>query len=139
MSTNTRSIGEHIQRLYKDKRELSVDELLTSLRSEKFAVERYEVVAAFQAFEKEALGDFVVGRRGKPSRMRWKNLPRNLEFDAQVSENDSAIAQRPEMLDYPLVLRPGVTAKLSLPVDLSVEEAARVSDYVRGLPITPAT
>lgn len=136
MSTSSfRSLGEHVQRIYKDKLELPVDDLLESLRAEQFDIERHEIVTAFQHFEKMSLGTFVVGRRGKPSRMQWRSLPKNLAFSNQISDDDAAAGPSPEMLEYPLVLRPGVTAKLVLPADLSVGESTRIADYVQRLPI----
>ena len=130
-----RSIGEHVQRLYRDQWELSVDGLLKSLRDEKFAIERHEVVAAFQHFAKTSLGSFVVGRRGRPSRMQWRTLPKNLTFGNGSSDNDTLVPSMAEMLEYPLVLRPGITAKLVLPADLSVAESARIAEYVQRLPL----
>lgn len=128
------SIGDHIQRHYKDKWELSVDDLVRSLQEEKFVIQRHEVVSVFQTFQKNGLGAFIVGRRGRASRMGWKALPKDLSFEIAAT-SASSLAKNVEMLEYPLVVRPGVTARILLPADLSVAESARLAEFVQQLPL----
>ena len=128
------SLADHVQRHYGDKTVVSVDELLQTLRAEKHPLDRADIVTAFQSFQKSGLGEFVIGRRGRPSRMRWKTQPRKMSFDVESNlpphGNKAA-----EMLEYPLVMRPGVTARLVLPADLSTTESLRIAQFVRQLPV----
>jgi hypothetical protein len=128
------SVADHVLRHYGDKTVVSVDELLQTLRAEKHPLDRADVVSAFQTFHKSGLGEFVIGRRGRPSRMRWKTQPRKMSFDVD-SDIAPHVSTAAEMLEYPLVMRPGVTARLVLPADLSTAESLRIAQFVQQLPV----
>jgi len=131
--------------------ESRVDRLLTVLRNqEESAFSRPELISALKQLADAGAGDFIIGRRGQPSRFQWAvamisvgKAARGEEDvmiesidDIDVDENlDSETFETAEgSLRHTYVLRPGYEVCLDLPENLSAKEAARLSDFVRTLP-----
>ncbi|MGH7471236.1 MAG: hypothetical protein ACRENP_25080 [Longimicrobiales bacterium] len=134
--TDRQLIWNHIQRVHGDQHVLTVDELNGSLRKERQAFERSDLILLLKQFGKDGLGRFLTGRRGKRSRMNWNRKPREL-----TATKVSFMAPNPSragsgvvtMLESSVPLRPGVIAKVFLPADLSSAEANRVAQVVQQL------
>ncbi|CAB3800725.1 hypothetical protein LMG28688_05217 [Paraburkholderia caffeinitolerans] len=112
---------------------------------------RREVVDLFRAMTELGLGEFVLGRKGAPSRFEWQARltevgqaaigeadevelveADELEDDADADELDMAEV---EMLPHFYVLRPGLSpVHFSLPSDLTQQEAERLATFIRTLP-----
>ncbi|WP_164006837.1 hypothetical protein [Pyxidicoccus trucidator] len=121
-----------------------VDELLALLRT----VGRGTVIDALRALDSIGLGDFVVGRRGQPSRFQWKFDAHSVTDALEASKFQGATSRQSggslsvqskaqTLLSHHFRLRPDLTVELQLPVDLSSTEAARLADFVRTLPFAP--
>lgn len=126
-------LWDHIRRQYGDRTTLSVDDLEETMTAEKHKMDRSEMVWHLKDLAESGMGTFRNGRRGRPSRIMWKRKP-SLSTLPTV-ENAQAMDDTPKMLDYPLVIRPGVEARITLPHDLTSAEAKRVSQFVESLPL----
>jgi len=112
--------------------------------------ERADVVQVFKKLEEFGFGHFVPGRKGRPSRFEWLDLSvsqvgrlaRGEEegFDkAEPAAPDSAYESEEEILhelvSHRIHLRPGVAAVLTLPFDITPDEAYRLSELVKLLAV----
>lgn len=128
------TVGDHIRRIHGDLTTLSVDALEKSLRQAKYEYDRTEIVHLLKTYEKEGFGHFYTGRRGRPSRILWKNLPRDVP--GLAAPKQSPIGTSAPLLEHLVPLRKDLVAKLALPSDLTKAEAARVSQFVQLLPLS---
>lgn len=128
-------VWDHIRRRFGEQYDLSVDRLLPSLREEKHGVDRNWVVGLLKSYAAQGLGTFYTGRRRHPTRISWRRKPSEVTGPVVTSGNSER--QPAKMLEHPLPLRPGLTAKLVLPEDLTSAEAARLVEFVKLLPVFP--
>jgi len=134
MNAEARELWGHILRRHPQTLELAVDDLVTSLRGEKRTADRNAIVKNLRAYQGMGLGSFKAGRKGHQSRMKWRMTPNAL--NAQTGSNGVAGNTSPtRLLDFPVLLRPGLSITVTLPEDLSGDEADRVAEYIRSLPI----
>jgi hypothetical protein len=81
----------------------------------------------------EAVGQFVVGRRGKKSRFKW-SVPM-LAYLRQLLEKASpGQGSLTNLLRYPYALRAGFVVDLTLPADLTSREAERLCKFIQSIP-----
>jgi hypothetical protein len=126
-------VWNHVVRHFGDAWELSVDDLEKSLRAEKHDVDRGFVIAFFKELVGRKLGSFYTGRRGRPTRLSWNKKPKEVNPDLVLM--NGARPADPQILEHPFPLRPGVTARLFLPQDLTAADAARLIDFVKLLTV----
>src|SRR5574338_313739 len=95
---------------------------------------RDEVVTILKRMEGLRLGQFVLGRKGNPSRFEWSNgaigelrseLGRNRPTRLPRHPQEAQVAT--SMLEKVVTLRKSLDVRLILPKDLNHEEAARLS------------
>lgn len=107
---------------------------------------RKDVLELFRGLEEAHCGEFVIGRRGHSSRFLWRvslidvgkvaagevapigtltNASERLAIEEEV---------RTSWLEHAYNLRPDSRVTLSLPADLTKQEAGRLADFVRSLP-----
>lgn len=105
-----------------------------------------DVRAAFGKLAEIGVGEFVVGRRGAESRLRWHYDVKSLAAVARgeiVGEPDEVPHDAPQdddddmtegLLDHEFRLRSDLKIVISLPGNLTKGEAERVANWVRSLP-----
>lgn len=130
-------VWDHIRRRHADNYELSVDRLLSSLREEKHGVDRTWVVGLLKNYAAQGLGSFYAGRRRHPTRISWSRKPSEVTVPI-VSTGTQGHRSPTKLLEHPIPLRTGVTAKLLLPEDLTAAEATRLIEFLRLLPVNAA-
>ena len=148
-------------------RETELDTIETAV-----GLSRLQAVALCKQLQEAAVGRFVAGRRGRPSRLEWNVDPRAVgaviaqaEGDAQADEPEpadfddapeprrssrqaqpaaapaapAAVLEREDEDRYSFRLRSDRQVHVSLPIDLTQREAARLAEFVRalGLPDEP--
>jgi hypothetical protein len=118
---------------------------------------RLDVVRVLKELEKRGCGEFVVGRKGRSSRMKWSVDPRLL-LGAATDELDELPAFEPDpdldleptrkagaspigggatngdFLTHIYNLRPGLTVSFELPGSLTRSEADRLAKFILSLP-----
>jgi hypothetical protein len=104
---------------------ITVDELLGSFRGDGIDVSRTDVVDLFTDFHRRGVGHFIVGRRGRPSRIILGRNASEIEDLQAVPEVQSV-----QMVTLNFPLRAGLSVKLTLPDNLTRDEAARIKDLV---------
>lgn len=116
--------------------ELFIDEL---------ALDRASVIDALRQLGDVGCGEFVVGRRGAPSRFRWTLSTAALADRLAALDGDESLAapvaveRAVEEATGPLwphrfQLRPDLVIELRLPRDLTAREAARLGKFIESLP-----
>ena len=132
----------------KNSAKTDVDRLEQVLRQEGHSVARKDIISVLKRLEDLHCGQFVVGRRGQPSRFEWAVQMSDLgsaargeqravrAFDAEESELDEADVAKPsdDLLLHTYMLRPNVVTTLSLPKDLTEKEAVRLAEFIKTLP-----
>ena len=131
----------------------SVNGLHNSLTKAGLRVERSDVINVLKAAAQEGAGKFYVGRHGRKSRIIWTTdrsvlAKRILTERGEVSNKPgTATAPAPDpargeeeedavgMLRYPFMLRNRLEITLELPTDLTMQEATRLSDFIKTLPL----
>lgn len=124
--------------------ETIMDKLEDKLRKEGQQVDRRTLVTFFKRLEDFGAGEFLVGRKGHPSRFQW-------EVDSiQIATHDVSFPTTEHRtqsdVEFPLPvgptvlishryqLRPELIVSLQLPADLNITEAHRLSQFVLSLP-----
>lgn len=119
----------------------TVDRLQTNLAG---AVSRGEVIAVFRRLEELGCGSFKAGRKGWSSRFEWAfgmvdvgraaagegAEPETLSADEKSTEEEESAG----VVDHRFQLRRELAIVISLPEDLTKNEASRLADFVRTLP-----
>lgn len=118
----------HVARKYPDVHSTSVDDLEESLLAEGHFVNRSIAVALLQEFDRLKLGSFRTGRRGHPTRINWTKKPRDL---APTFDEGHPTPPATRMTEHEVPLRPGVVARVTIPLDITDVEAGRLCEFVK--------
>jgi hypothetical protein len=115
------------------------------------AFPRSQIIKVLKNLEDLNVGKFIEGRRGKESRFSWVGSMIEVGALASVagdsseaqsvttaSEKHSSGAPVSALLGHSFRLRPDVTIALALPPNLTLNEAARLADFIKTLPFEPA-
>jgi hypothetical protein len=138
--------------------EMSVERTEVMLRRGGDDISRREVIEAFKALEDLGLGEFIIGRRGAQSRLKW-HVPmidagraaqgiiesvRRLADDELLPPEPSEPLTQSDELPVPSMrsvymrhaynLRPGYAVTIELPTNLSEREASRLAEFIKTLP-----
>ena len=136
--------------------ESSVDRLLALLNKGESNFARSELIRSLKQLAISGAGDFVIGRRGQPSRFQWAVAMIGVgkaargEDDVMIESLDDIYADEhvdgddEEQIELAHVaegavrhlykLRTDFEVRLDLPEDLSTKEAARLSAFILTLP-----
>jgi len=107
-----------------------VDTVRNKLELKGRSVERSEVIELFKEVDRNGLGRYVIGRRGRPTRLEWARTV--LEGHRAMQESPSEDAA--ETIRHRYVLRPDFDVEFDLPSDLTKVEAKRLSEFITTLP-----
>ncbi len=130
--------------------EISIEELHTALNGELGNVAKSQVLSLMRELEGHGFGELLLGRRGSKTRFRWKSGPRELlakegfgagPVNASPTEDAAETSTPPDAGSAVLVthrfrLRRGLDVELNLPEDMRSEEADRLANFVRTLPLS---
>ena len=143
-SAVARAFLDHAAQRERDWSETSVERTLTILNTQGSDVSRGEVVSLFKHLEELGCGQFIIGRRGKPSRIAWSASIVSVGR-AAVGEQQVVVELPPtevateaingELLTHTYHLRLASAVTFALPADLSPQEAARLAAFIKTLPI----
>ena len=136
---------DHAASRGKNQVETKVDSVLRLCKEEGIEASRREVVALFKEMDRAACGQFIIGRKGWPSRFHWKTsiievghaVTGEDDHQIEVEEGREAGDERNGEIDdliHTFFLRPGLRVQVELPEDLTQEEAARFSTFIQSLP-----
>jgi hypothetical protein len=133
---------------YKPGRETSVSSAVSILEANEISVTYSQVVALFRQLEKIECGIFFVGRKGKRSRLYWKEdvkaIGKLLEDNhsttepspkAPVKQSGGLPVRTDAILRHTFHLRQDFELVLNLPSDLTEKDAQRISKFVESLPL----
>lgn len=114
---------------------------------------RREMIDVLKQLKEYGIGDFIIGRRGQPSRFEWAvemigvgkaARGENAEIEP-LGDMATGEVDEEEDLEVPdgairhtYNLRPDFGVSLNLPNDLSNKEAVRLADFIRTLPFESA-
>lgn len=125
--------------------ETTVESLLTVLRKSNSSFRRQDIVEFFKQLQKTNSGEFVMGRRGKPSRFVWRVSLVDVGLAAQGRKSVDEIADPQEIVSveesddvtftHSFQLRRNQRVEFRLPTDLTPLEAARLADFLKTLPL----
>jgi hypothetical protein len=131
----------------------TVDGLLSMLVKAGLRIERSDVIDVLKACAHEGSGKFYVGRHGRKSRIIWltdrTELAKRIlhergqaittEIDRRPTPDATGRMEEeddtPPMLRYPFMLRNRLEITLELPADLTAQEATRMSEFIKTLPL----
>jgi hypothetical protein len=137
-----RAFLDYAARRQRNAVETPVDRVRMNLRHEGCSASRKDTIDLFRKLVDLGCGEFVVGRRGKESRLQWSvglvSVGRAASGESEeiegITEDDSNDDQTIDTLSHRFHLRPDMTADFDLPADLTESEANRLADYIRTLP-----
>jgi hypothetical protein len=137
-------------------REQKVDQLERSLANDGVEASRRDITRVLKALEHAGCGEYIVGRKGHPSRFRWDvemvavgryaagistdigqvdpSLPSEDEDISAEVGPDGRSAASPREFTHGFQLRPQLPVSFRLPADLTTAEAARLADFIKTLP-----
>src|SRR5262249_46227591 len=101
-----------------------------------------QIIAVFQRLEDCGCGQFVLGRRGWPSRFVWSTsmisvgraVTGEQEEVEQLTEETTEAPSERDWITHSFHLRPDLTLELELPADPTGAEVARIAGFVEALP-----
>lgn len=105
----------------------------------------YEVVKVLKHLDVHKLGQFIVGRKGKDTRIVWNFHPRsigNLAFNEsnslspisnEMKEYDGGVENR-ETISHNFYLRPNFNLELKLPKDFNRKDLNRLEKWLDTIP-----
>ena len=130
--------------------ETSVERAERALSSLGQTVTRGNVVEIFKTLSELGIGEFIVGRRGAPTRFKWAvpmtdvgRAARGQLIELALEDRDSEaheihlINPAANVIQHSFNLRADFVASILLPSDLSDREASRLADYIKTLPFDP--
>ena len=155
---------DYLGRRQRDWSELTIDHLLRIVRAEGVTVHRSQGVGLIKDLAEMGLGQMILGRgqKGK-TRLVWHYSPKAIgraaagtqEDIPELPESDSTTANgrlsntgdaassdhlnsddelEIEFIPHEMQLRPDLAIQIELPVDLTNQEANRLSLFVRAIP-----
>lgn len=107
----------------------------------------HEVLPFLRGLEAAGCGQYIEGRHGQASRFKWGFPMRSVARLAQGTNTEPAEVElrqiepdavniNGEMLDHKLFLRPDLLITITLPHDLTANEAERLASFVKALPFS---
>jgi hypothetical protein len=135
----------------------TIDQLVRDLNNAGLGISRIEAVVVLRKLDECGSGTYRATRNGNPPKFEWKysaiQLARAVaagsetdeklrpeeadeeeESEADQRRGDSVASAPPVALEYTFPLRPGWEIRLTLPGDLTVIEAGRLSAFLNSLP-----
>ena len=140
-NSGVRVIVDHMAARQRNQTETKLKRILSLLQNDGHAARKPEIIAAFRELESAGCGEYVEGRHGWPSRFVWSvgslsacqtAQGQDVAIEPVTMDDDDAT---PETLTHTFHLRPDHDIELTLPIDLTANEAARIAKFVESLPM----
>lgn len=123
----------HIVTEYGNDSELEVEKFQESLRKTGIWLDRGGIIKFFQRLESSGHGKLITGRRGRETRMRWREQPNQMRFFSALA---SVAPKTAPTFEHRFPLRDGMEPiTLVLPTDLNAREASRLAQFITSLPL----
>jgi hypothetical protein len=148
-----RALFDNLAKRVYNSREQSVDQLERCLEKDGVDVSRRDITHLLKELQRAGCGEYIVGRKGHPSRFRWyvetvdvgrraAGIPSDIGHGSLNGDEDTLAETRadgdsPASSDefmHRFQLRPDLLVSLRLPADLTTPEAARLADFIKTLP-----
>jgi hypothetical protein len=141
-----RALFDNLAKRVYNSREQSVDQLERCLEKDDVEVSRRDITHLLKELQRAGCGEYIVGRKGHPSRFRWyvetvdigrraAGIPSDIGHGSpnggQVDGDSPASSDE---FTHRFQLRPDLLVSLRLPADLTTPEAARLADFIKTLP-----
>ncbi len=135
---------EDFARRGRNRAQTTVDSLVFRLTMENPRVNRSDILGVFHELEKIGCGNFIVGRKGHPSRFQWAvglssvgktAIGEEVALEPVSEEERGRIVREAELETYVFPLRLNLKVKVDLPIDLSSAEASRLAEFIKTLPL----
>jgi hypothetical protein len=104
-------------------------------------VARTDVRDVLESLAALGCGRFVIGRRGKPSRIEWHvdaiaagKVARGQAMEVPAANVHAEDELPADMMEVPYPLRDDLSITLRVPKNLSVREAERLAKFIESLP-----
>lgn len=132
-----------------------VEEMFEICKEKDPELKKDEVTQVMRALNDMGAGDYVIGRRGKPSRFEWKVNPSELAQIAKGSLSEASPVANftsktnraskkkkvagPKMASHGFRLREDLTISFDLPEDITSAETERLSRMLAAIPFEQPT
>ncbi len=138
-----KSFFDNFARRRRARWETSVQRTLVNLQADGQNVSRGDIVSLFKKFADLNVGQFIVGRHNHVSRFAWSVS--NIDLARAATGEANEIPEQPEpaaedaaedeyTLEHSYNLREDFSFDFELPVDLTENEANRLSAFIKTLP-----
>ena len=148
-----RALFDNLARRVNNSREQNVDQLERSLAKDGVDASRRDLTHVLKELQQAGCGEYIVGRKGHPSRFRWdvemvavaryaagistdidRGLPNGDGDTATEIGADGHPHASSHEFTHGFQLRPNLLVSFRLPADLTTSEAARLADFIKTLP-----
>lgn len=136
-----KAICGHMAAREKNQTETKTSRLLQLLENDHANIGRSALIAGFRLLEEVGCGKYVEGRRGWPSRFVWSVKSRLVQLAAQGERSldedttDTDTDSTDDLVEHSFYLRPGILTTIELPEDLSWQEAKRLAQFIKAIPM----
>lgn len=145
-----RQLLDHFASRNYNQKETRVERVLQLAADGGGEVSRTDVIDVLKTLAELGCGQFLVGRRGRPTRIAWTTdmVTVGKLATGEVAHESAGVSspaesdeteQWAEFMGHTFHLRPDFEIELELPVDLTKSEAERLALFVRSLPFDPDT
>jgi hypothetical protein len=142
-STTAQVFFDHMAGRQRNQNETKVDRILSLLNADGEGISRGEIINLFRQLQDAGCGQFLTGRHGWPSRFVWDveslgaaKVAVGEEQEVQtIVADDTATKEHSDKISHAFNLRPDLQVTFDLPLDLTENEAERLSTFLRSLPM----
>lgn len=148
-----RTLFDNLAKRAYNSREQSVNQLERCLEKDGVEVSRRDITHLLKELQRAGCGEYVVGRKGHPSRFRWyvetvdvgrraAGTPSDIRHGSPNGVGDTLVETRvdghspanSDEFTHRFQLRPDLLVSFRLPADLTTPEATRLADFIKTLP-----
>lgn len=147
------ALFDNLARRVNNSREQNVDQLERSLAKDGVEASRRDITHVLKQLQQAGCGEYIVGRKGHPSRFRWdvemvavgryaagistnidRGLPNGDEGTQTETGADGRLPASSHEFTHGFQLRPDLLVSFRLPADLTSSESVRLADFIKTLP-----
>ena len=141
-NTTAQAFFDHAARRRRTRWETTVERTMENLANDGHDVTRADIVRLFKRLAEIGCGQFIVGRHNHRSRFSWETeltgIARVAAGESQelepIDESRGDESEEDWLLEHSYHLREEYELKMSLPYDLTRDEADRLAGFIKTLP-----